>query len=147
MADEAQSTSASDKDKKEHQPPKGATRKVTWTSAAGHDADIDVISEWSVLRKKERPAAEMFHTYYRLAAPKGRRPVSFVFNGGPGASSAYLHVGGLSPRRVLLKPSQTHLKFQLARARCSSFCVGYPRMARVRRACRSTKMKAAPSMR
>ena len=88
MADEAQSTSASDKDKKEHQPPKGATRKVTWTSAAGHDADIDVISEWSVLRKKERPAAEMFHTYYRLAAPKGRRPVSFVFNGGPGASSA-----------------------------------------------------------
>src|SRR5262245_20142172 len=103
MADVAPPPSASDKDKKEHQPPKGATHKLTWTSDAGQDADVDVNSEWIVLRKKERPAAEMFHTYYRLAAAKGRRPVSFVFNGGPGASSAYLHVGGLSPRRVLFK--------------------------------------------
>jgi carboxypeptidase C (cathepsin A) len=105
MSDEAPIASTSDKDKKEHQPPKGVTRKITWTSEAGHDADIDVISDWSVLRKKEQPAAEMFHTYYRLAAANGRRPVSFVFNGGPGASSAYLHVGGLSPRRVLFKPN------------------------------------------
>jgi carboxypeptidase C (cathepsin A) len=105
MADEAPAAaSASDKDRTEHQPPKGATRKVIWTSDAGHDADIEVISEWSVLRKRERPAAEMFHTYYRLATTNGRRPVSFIFNGGPGASSAYLHVGGLSPRRVLFKP-------------------------------------------
>ncbi len=104
MADEAPSPSASDKDKKEHQPPKGATHTLAWTSVAGDAADIEVISEWIVLRKKERPAAEIFHTYYRLADAKGRRPVSFVFNGGPGASSAYLHVGGLSPRRVLFKP-------------------------------------------
>jgi carboxypeptidase C (cathepsin A) len=99
-------------DKKDHRPPQGATQKISWTDDAGRVADIDVISEWIVLRKKERPAAEVFHTYYRLAEPPGepqgqsrpRRPVSFVFNGGPGASSAYLHVGGLSPRRVLFKP-------------------------------------------
>src|SRR5262245_41484778 len=108
MADDAPPPSASDKDgKKEHQPPKGATHRVAWTSDAGRSAEVDVISEWIVLRKKERPAAEMFHTYYRLADAQGkarrRRPVSFVFNGGPGASSAYLHVGGLSPRRVLFK--------------------------------------------
>src|SRR5215475_643498 len=110
MADEAsKASSPSDKDKKEHQPPKGATHKVTWTSDAGAAAQVDVISEWVVLRKKEHPAAEMFHTYYRLAGAQGKggrpRPVSFVFNGGPGASSAYLHVGGLSPRRVLFKPN------------------------------------------
>ena len=62
----------------------------------------------------------------------------------PGGRTAELP---LVEQPCTLKPSQTHLKFQLARARCSSFCVGYPRMARVRRACRSTKMKAAPSMR
>jgi carboxypeptidase C (cathepsin A) len=111
MADEAPASSASDKDKKEHQPPKGATHKVAWTSDAGASAEVEVTSEWIVLRKKERPAAEMFHTYYRLAGAqgdgKGRRPVSFIFNGGPGASSAYLHVGGLSPRRVLFKPDGT----------------------------------------
>src|SRR5262245_38903680 len=105
MADEAPTPSASDKDKKEHQPPQGAKHKLAWTSDAGDAADVDVISEWIVLRKKERPAAEMFHTYYRLAAAEGRRPVSFVFNGGPGASSAYLHVGGISPRRVLFQPN------------------------------------------
>jgi carboxypeptidase C (cathepsin A) len=109
MADQIANASASDKDKKEHRPPKGATHKVAWTSDAGELAHVDVISEWIVLRKKEHPAAEVFHTYYRLAGVKGRRPVSFIFNGGPGASSAYLHVGGLSPRRVLFK-SNGHLE-------------------------------------
>ena len=116
MADDTPPSSAADKDsKKEHQPPKGAIGRIAWTDDAGRVADIDVISEWIVLRKKERPAAEIFHTYYRLADAEGeprghskrRRPVSFVFNGGPGASSAYLHVGGLSPRRVLFKPDGT----------------------------------------
>src|SRR5262249_61636290 len=104
MVDEASTPSASDKDKKAHQPPKGARRNLTWTSDAGHDADIEVISEWSVLRKKERPAAEMFHTYYRLAAAKGRRPVSFVFNGGARASPPPLLFRGASPPRAALKP-------------------------------------------
>jgi pimeloyl-ACP methyl ester carboxylesterase len=94
----------SDKDKKDYRPPKGAAHKVAWADDGGHAADIEVTAEWILLRKKEHPVAEIFHTYYRLAEAKGRRPLSFVFNGGPGASSAYLHVGGLSPRRALFKP-------------------------------------------
>ncbi len=31
-----------------------------------------------------------------------KRPVSFSFNGGPGSSSVWLHMGGLGPRRALL---------------------------------------------
>ena len=49
---------------------------------------------------KEKPAAEIFHTHYRMTGAKGARPVTFVFNGGPGAASAYLHIGGLGPQRV-----------------------------------------------
>lgn len=30
--------------------------------------------------------------------PAAQRPITFVFNGGPGAASAYLHLGGLGPR-------------------------------------------------
>ena len=30
------------------------------------------------------------------------RPVTFVFNGGPGASSAFLHMGAVGPARVAL---------------------------------------------
>ncbi len=43
----------------------------------------------------------MFHVSYIAKGTKSdRRPVTFVFNGGPGASSAYLHVGALGPKRV-----------------------------------------------
>jgi hypothetical protein len=45
-----------------------------------------------------------------------------------------LHVHGpaaLSRLSEALKASQKYLKFQLLRAACSNFCVGYPRMALV----------------
>lgn len=38
--------------------------------------------------------------YTRDGADRARRPVMFVFNGGPIAASQYLHVGGIGPRRV-----------------------------------------------
>jgi carboxypeptidase C (cathepsin A) len=50
--------------------------------------------------KGERRAG-MFHVAYtRDGANPDRRPITFVFNGGPGASSAYLHLGALGPRIV-----------------------------------------------
>jgi carboxypeptidase C (cathepsin A) len=54
------------------------------------------------LYKSERPLAKMFHVAY-LAKKQGtkKRPVTFVFNGGPGAASAYLHMGALGPRRAV----------------------------------------------
>ena len=33
---------------------------------------------------------------------KSRRPITFAFNGGPGSSSIWLHLGALGPQRVLL---------------------------------------------
>ncbi len=48
------------------------------------------------------PKAEVFLTSYVLdTAEPGSRPVTFAFNGGPGSSSVWLHVGLLGPRRVL----------------------------------------------
>ncbi|WP_162914652.1 S10 family peptidase [Desertibaculum subflavum] len=44
---------------------------------------------------------EMFYTAYRLAEAEPRdRPIAFVVNGGPGAASAYLHLGALGPKIV-----------------------------------------------
>ncbi len=53
-----------------------------------------------MLRKKEKPAAEIFSVSYVAGTGDNDRPVTFVFNGGPGASSAYLHVGAVGPQRV-----------------------------------------------
>jgi len=44
--------------------------------------------------------AHVFFTSYTSGEGGGSRPVLFVFNGGPGASSAFLHLGGLGPRIV-----------------------------------------------
>jgi carboxypeptidase C (cathepsin A) len=48
------------------------------------------------------PKAEVFLTSYILDdAEPGSRPVTFAFNGGPGSSSIWLHMGLLGPRRVI----------------------------------------------
>jgi carboxypeptidase C (cathepsin A) len=46
--------------------------------------------------------ARFFFTAYTLGGPEGdrSRPLMFSFNGGPGSSSVWLHLGGLGPRRV-----------------------------------------------
>jgi carboxypeptidase C (cathepsin A) len=48
--------------------------------------------------------AEMSLTSYTLdgVPPDSRRPVTFAFNGGPGSSSVWLHLGLLGPRRVVM---------------------------------------------
>ncbi|SMD15127.1 S10 family peptidase [Kibdelosporangium aridum] len=46
--------------------------------------------------------AEVFMTTYTLdGADAATRPVTFAFNGGPGSSSVWLHLGLFGPRRVL----------------------------------------------
>lgn len=50
-----------------------------------------------------RPKAEISMTAYVVDAPKTEnRPVVFAFNGGPGSSSVWLHLGLMGPRRVVM---------------------------------------------
>ncbi|OLF15289.1 S10 family peptidase [Actinophytocola xanthii] len=76
-------------------------RKLTYTATTGR----------VVLRKEvvtdgkfegHQPKAEVFLTAYTVdGADPTRRPVTFAFNGGPGSSSVWLHLGLLGPRRVV----------------------------------------------
>ncbi|MFI5197966.1 MAG: S10 family peptidase [Thermoanaerobaculia bacterium] len=50
--------------------------------------------------------ARMFYVAYTLdrgGAPLEKRPLMFSFNGGPGSSSVWLHLGALGPKRVQMK--------------------------------------------
>ncbi len=50
-----------------------------------------------------KPRAQIFSTAYVLDdADPTVRPVTFAFNGGPGSSSVWLHLGLLGPRRVVM---------------------------------------------
>jgi carboxypeptidase C (cathepsin A) len=90
----------------EHEPPAGAERSAIW-GAAGAALDYTMSANWTVLRKDEKPAAEIFSVSYVAADDDDRRPVTFVFNGGPGASSAYLQMGVVGPTRVALPADGT----------------------------------------
>lgn len=61
------------------------------------------VAEFLPLREgaKEEIAGRVFTVTYTADGPAPRRrPVAFVFNGGPGAASAYLHMGALGPKIV-----------------------------------------------
>lgn len=52
-------------------------------------------------KDSERPDAEIFHVAYTLkGADPATRPVTFVFNGGPGAASIYLHISAIGPKTI-----------------------------------------------
>ena len=52
----------------------------------------------------EKPRAQIFFVAYTRdgVRDKSKRPITFSFNGGPGSSSVWLHLGVLGPRRVVL---------------------------------------------
>jgi len=57
----------------------------------------------TVRNKDEKPFGRIFYIAYELKGTKAaNRPLTFVFNGGPGAASAYLHLGAMGPKRVVL---------------------------------------------
>lgn len=53
----------------------------------------------------EKPKAEFFFVSYEklpLADNPATRPITYVFNGGPGAAAVWLHVGTAGPQRIAL---------------------------------------------
>ena len=88
-------------------PPEGATSLHT-LELRDCALEYTAIAEWTTLRKVHKAVAHIFHTAYFLQKTDSvSRPITFVFNGGPGAASAYLHMGAVGPRRVTFGPQGT----------------------------------------
>ncbi|TCV72127.1 carboxypeptidase [Neorhizobium sp. S3-V5DH] len=68
---------------------KGRSGEVPYTTTAG---TLDLFSQDGTR------SAKIFYTAYVAKNGTSDRPLTFVFNGGPGASSAYLHLGLVGPR-------------------------------------------------
>ncbi|HTM17258.1 MAG TPA: hypothetical protein VL135_10145 [Terracidiphilus sp.] len=51
--------------------------------------------------EEDKPYGSMFYVAYTLdGADAGTRPVSFLYNGGPGSATLWLHMGSFSPVRI-----------------------------------------------
>jgi carboxypeptidase C (cathepsin A) len=52
--------------------------------------------------KEGEPQVSMFYTaYLKKGAEPGKRPITFIYNGGPGSATVWLHMGAFGPRRVV----------------------------------------------
>ncbi len=57
--------------------------------------------------KDASPAAQMFYVaYFKKDAEAENRPVTFFYNGGPGSSTVWLHMGSLGPKHVVTSGDQ-----------------------------------------
>ena len=82
-------------------------RRIDYEALAGtlvvHGHDWDDVAQNADPDDKNLPAqASMFYVAYTRRPDAGTsRPVTFIYNGGPGSASVYLHMGGFGPKRVL----------------------------------------------
>lgn len=59
--------------------------------------------------KDAEPTARMFYVaYFKKDAKAEERPITFFYNGGPGSSTVWLHMGSLGPKHVVTD-TDTHM--------------------------------------
>jgi len=70
----------------------------------GEVIDYSATVGWLIMEEEGEPIARFGYTAYlrETDQPLGERPIVFAFNGGPGSSSIWLHMGVLGPQRVLV---------------------------------------------
>ena len=72
----------------------------------GQELHYTAVAGTVILKKDDgngQPSASVFFVAYSLdGADTNKRPITFAFNGGPGSSSVWLHIGALGPKRVSL---------------------------------------------
>ena len=90
------------------------TRFISGHSNRFNDSRIDyqAISGETYVRDIEgEPKASIFSfAYIKTNLEEGEvRPVTFIWNGGPGSASIWLHMGSYGPKRIVVPVSYTHL--------------------------------------
>ena len=92
----------------EKKPPEEKTARTEHAVRIGGQEIRYTATAGTLHLKKEDGAvtASIFYIAYTRngVADLSRRPLTFSFNGGPGSSSVWLHLGALGPRRVMMTP-------------------------------------------
>jgi carboxypeptidase C (cathepsin A) len=87
----------------QHRLPPDSTTKQTLVLPGRTLAFTATAGSIRLFDDKGEPQADIAYTAYQLDGADSRtRPVTFVFNGGPGASSAWLQFGNIGPWRLAI---------------------------------------------
>ncbi|MEO1261408.1 MAG: peptidase S10 [Bacteroidota bacterium] len=79
--------------------------KHTLKLSNGKTIDYKATAGYTMLQTEEgKDRAKIFFIAYTKNGEKdpSKRPVTFAFNGGPGSSSVWLHMGALGPKRIVM---------------------------------------------
>ena len=69
-----------------------------WDDAAWREKSGNDLGD----KKDAKAEASMFYVaYFKKGAPSADRPITFLYNGGPGSSTVWLHMGAFGPRRIV----------------------------------------------
>ena len=88
-------------------------RPTCRTRSWGRTENRSRAANWRLTRPKKPkdapPVARMFYVaYFKKDAKAEDRPITFFYNGGPGSSTVWLHMGSLGPKHVVTA-GDTHL--------------------------------------
>ncbi len=87
----------------QHRLPPDSTTKQTLALPSRTLAFTATAGSIRLFDDKGEPTADLAYTSYQLDGADARtRPVTFLFNGGPGAASAWLHLGDAGPWRLAM---------------------------------------------
>jgi carboxypeptidase C (cathepsin A) len=75
-------------------------------SVEGKRVDYKAVAGTLVLHgsgdKEDEPQVSMFYVaYFKKGVDASKRPVTFIYNGGPGSATVWLHMGAFGPKRVV----------------------------------------------
>ncbi|OAN67208.1 S10 family peptidase [Sphingomonas sp. TDK1] len=100
-ADTAEAKSESNADKSDL-PPLPDDKTISQSAVIGGKAIRyqATVGKLPVYDDKGKKIGEVVYTAYVVPGGGAQRPVTFAFNGGPGAASVYLNLGAVGPKRV-----------------------------------------------
>jgi carboxypeptidase C (cathepsin A) len=75
-------------------------------SVEGKRIDYKAVAGTLVLHgkgdKEDEPQVSMFYVaYFKKGVDASKRPITFIYNGGPGSATVWLHMGAFGPKRVV----------------------------------------------
>jgi carboxypeptidase C (cathepsin A) len=98
-----------DKSDETDKPDKAVARPVEHTSVTHHDLALagrtihyTATAGTLLIRDEEdKPYGSIFYVAYTVDGADAKRPLTFLYNGGPGSASLWLHMGSVGPMRVV----------------------------------------------
>jgi carboxypeptidase C (cathepsin A) len=78
-----------------------------WDDAARREKSPDG-KELGAGGNPEAEASMFYVAYFKKGVPSADRPVTFIYNGGPGSSTMWLHMGAFGPKKVVTADNGGH---------------------------------------